>query len=82
MGGVSIASGAVIGAYSVVTKHVGPYWIVGGNPARLIRKRFTEEQIGELLRIMWWNWPLDKIKANLPLLLSEDITTFIQKHNT
>jgi len=54
--GVKIENGAVIGMGAVVTKDVGPYEIWGGNPAKLIRKRFEEDQINELLKINWWNW--------------------------
>lgn len=54
--GVTIADGAIIGMGSVVTKDVGPYEIWAGNPARLIRKRFPEEQIDKLLQSEWWNW--------------------------
>ena len=56
LGGVTIGDGAVIGGGSVVTKDVGPYEIWGGNPARLIRKRFDDETIEKLLMIKWWDW--------------------------
>ena len=54
--GISVSDGAVIGMGAVVTKNIGPYEIWGGNPARLIRKRFSDEMIEELMRIGWWNW--------------------------
>ena len=76
---VQIGDGAVIGAGSVVTKNVGDYEIVGGVPTRHIRNRFTDEQIRELKRIKWWDWPLDKIKANYQLLQSSNIDEFIEK---
>ena len=57
--GVTISDGAIIGMGAVVTKNVGPYEIWVGNPARLIRKRFSEEDIAYLLRISWWNWESD-----------------------
>lgn len=64
MGGVTIHNGAVVAAGAVVTKDVAPYSIVGGNPARLIRYRFDEEIIRDMLRIQWWDWPTDKIVRN------------------
>ena len=55
-GGVRIGDGAIVGAYSVVTKDVEPYSVVVGNPARVVRKRYTDKQIIELLSIQWWNY--------------------------
>jgi lipopolysaccharide transport system ATP-binding protein len=77
--GVQIGDGAVIAAGSVVTKNVSDYEIVGGNPARHIGNRFTDEQISELKRIKWWDWPMDKIKANYQLLESSNIDKFIER---
>jgi lipopolysaccharide transport system ATP-binding protein len=77
--GVQIGDGAIVAAGSVVTKNVGDYEIVGGNPARHIRNRFTDEQIRELKRIKWWDWPIGKIKANQRLLQSSNIDEFIGK---
>jgi UDP-3-O-[3-hydroxymyristoyl] glucosamine N-acyltransferase len=77
--GVQIGDGAVIAAGSVVTKNVSDYEIVGGNPARHIRNRFTDKQISDLKSIQWWDWPLDKIKANHQLLQSSNIDEFIEK---
>jgi lipopolysaccharide transport system ATP-binding protein len=79
LAGVRIGDGAVIGAGSVVTKNVGDYEIVGGNPARHIRNRFTDKQISELKSIRWWDWPPDRVKANRPLLQSSNIHEFIEK---
>lgn len=78
--GVTIGDGAVIGAESVVTKKVEPYSIVAGNPARVVGTRFKTETIKVLLKIQWWNWPLERIKENMPLLLSENIDAFISKN--
>lgn len=61
LSGVNIGSGSVIAARSVVVKNVPPYAIVGGNPARLIRYRFSESQIAALLQICWWDWPIEKV---------------------
>jgi acetyltransferase-like isoleucine patch superfamily enzyme len=77
--GVQIGDGAVIAAGSVVTKDVRDYEVSGGNPARHIKNRFTDQQINELKRIKWWDWPLDKIKANQQLLQSSNIDEFIEK---
>lgn len=62
--GVVIDSGAVIGANSVVTRYVEPFTIVAGAPARLIRKRFTDDVADKLLKTSWWNWNEQKIKDN------------------
>lgn len=73
MPGVRIGHGAVIGSRALVTKDVEPYTIVGGNPARPIRKRFTEAEIAMLLEMAWWLWPLEQIKDRMDLLCSNDI---------
>jgi acetyltransferase-like isoleucine patch superfamily enzyme len=79
LSGVTIGDGAVIGAGTVVSKDVQDYEIVAGNPARHIRYRFKEDQILALKRISWWTWPIEKIKAYLPLLESPDIEAFIKE---
>ena len=78
--GVQIGNGAVIGARSMVTKNVAPYTIVAGNPAKVVRERFTPEQREALLKIAWWDWSETRIREAVPLLLSGKIDEFIQKH--
>ncbi|ABE04565.1 Acetyltransferases [Rickettsia bellii RML369-C] len=73
MSGIKIADGAIVGARSLVTKNIGAYEIWGGNPARLIKKRFSDEDIEKLLQIKWWDWSDDKIKQNLHLLRDSDV---------
>ena len=64
LSGVSVGDGAVLGAGSIVTKDVPPYSVAVGSPARVIKKRFSEEIIEQLLEIQWWDWPEDKIRRN------------------
>jgi acetyltransferase-like isoleucine patch superfamily enzyme len=77
MSGVTVGDGSVIAANSTVTKNVDPYTIVGGNPGRFIKKRFTDLQIERLLKISWWNLPDEKIRILVPYMLSPDIETFL-----
>lgn len=84
MSGVTIGDGAVIANNSHVVKDVEPYSMVGGNPAKMIKKRFSDEQIKKLLEIKWWYWDDDLINTHVHLLCNDSIDTFIQaaKHNT
>lgn len=66
--GVKIGDGAVIGAFSVVAKDVPPYAIAVGNPARVVKRRFSDAAIKHLLKVKWWNWSAKKIKANLKII--------------
>ena len=79
MNGVDIGNGAVIAARAVIVKDVPPYAIFGGNPARLIKYRFDPETIASLQQIAWWDWPINKIRAAWPLLLSHDVQWFIEE---
>ena len=80
MSGIKISNGAVVAGGSVVTKDVPPYAIVAGNPAKVVKYRFTEKQIDKLLKISWWDWPEDKIRENGMTLWSDNIDKFIEEH--
>ena len=73
MAGVTIGDGAIIATNSTVVKDVEPYSIVGGNPANLIRKRFAEGKIEQLLKLKWWDWELGKITKNVSFLTGNEI---------
>jgi acetyltransferase-like isoleucine patch superfamily enzyme len=81
LSGVTIGDGAVIGANSVITRDVDPFSIWVGNPARLIRHRFSADTIAALQRIAWWEWPIERVKEAWPLLCSADIDAFIRQHS-
>ena len=82
LSGVTIGNGAVVAGFSVVTKDVPPYAIVGGNPARIIRYRFTPDQIAALLRIAWWDWPEAKVREMVTMLNGGDVQAFIDSQGT
>lgn len=77
LSGVTISDGAVIAAGAVITKNIGPYEIWAGNPAKCIRKRFSDEEIAGLLKIKWWDWPIEKVRNHTDLLCNNNIDYLI-----
>jgi acetyltransferase-like isoleucine patch superfamily enzyme len=79
MSGVRIEDGAVIAAGSYVVKNVGKYEVWGGNPAKMLKKRFSDEEIKLLCDLQWWNWDLNKIKMNVSVLCSKNFEIITSK---
>ncbi len=73
MPGIKVGDGAIIATKSVVTSDVPPYTIVGGNPAKEIRKRFSQDQIQKLMDLAWWDWPVEKITEQVQNLTGNDL---------
>lgn len=73
MPGIEIGNGAVIGSRALVTKDVEPYTIVGGNPAKVIKKRFSEEEIAVLIKVKWWEWDEVILAEAIPIICSGNI---------
>ncbi len=73
MPGVTVGDGAIVATAAVVTKDVPAFSIVAGNPARVVKMRFSDEVIADLLRIRWWDWDIDRIEANLKAIEGADI---------
>lgn len=73
MPGVNIGEGAIVAAHSVVIKDVEPYSVVAGNPAKVIKNRFTDEQIEKLLEIRWFDWTDEEVEKAVPLIMSNNI---------
>ncbi|MGO3807845.1 MAG: type B chloramphenicol O-acetyltransferase [Sphingobacterium sp.] len=78
MPGVTIGDGAVVGSRALVTKDVAPYTIVGGNPAKPIKKRFTDDEIEMLLEIEWWNWEEKVLAEAIPLICTGDVKSLYE----
>jgi len=70
MPGVAIGDGAVVAAASVLTSDVPPYAIVGGNPARVLRRRFEDDEIERLLRAAWWDWPVELVTEHARAIMA------------
>jgi acetyltransferase-like isoleucine patch superfamily enzyme len=79
--GVTIGAGAVVATGTLVRKDVEPYALVGGNPGQQFGYRFDPDTIAALLRIRWWDWPDEKVLANVDALCSPDLSGFIAKHD-
>lgn len=73
MPGVTIGDGAIIATNAMVTKDVEPYTIVGGNPAKPIKKRFSDIEIKQLLELQWWHWDIEKITRNVKALTENNL---------
>jgi acetyltransferase-like isoleucine patch superfamily enzyme len=80
LSGVTISNGAVVGAGSIVTRDVPSYAVVAGCPARVLRIRFDKAVVASLEQIAWWEWSDDRVRDALPLLLSDRIDVFIDRH--
>ena len=78
MPAVTIGNGAIIASRSVVTSDIPAYTVVGGNPAKVIRKRFSDSVIEKLEEISWWDWPVEKITKNIIYIVGASIKDLIK----
>lgn len=76
--GVTIGDGAIVAAGAMVARDVPPYAVVAGNPARVVRMRFSEAEIAELLRIRWWDWDIAEITAAIPTISGGDVAALVE----
>ncbi|MBY5944717.1 CatB-related O-acetyltransferase [Photobacterium rosenbergii] len=84
MPGVTIGNGAIIGSKAVVTKDVPAYAIVGGNPAKVIRLRYSADEVAKLEQLAWWDWPIEHIEQAIPLLVKggvAELSDYAEQHN-
>lgn len=80
MPGITVGDGAMIATGAIVTRNVAAYTVVGGNPAKVLKKRFADDEIEMLLKLKWWDWSIEKIKENMNLLCSGKIKTLYDKN--
>lgn len=80
LSGITVGDGAVLGAGALVCKDVPPYAVVGGNPAKILKMRFDSDTVARLLKLSWWQWPEDKVRANIQLICNTDINSLLLAH--
>lgn len=78
MPGVTIGHGCIVGARAVVSGNIPPYSVAVGNPARVVKTRFSEDVVRQLLEIAWWDWHVDKVTRNLDAIRGADIEAMLQ----